>query len=82
MQVFAAMFEANMRERNEGRVFIDDLSSSVLKKMIAFMYTGEAPDLRNADDAIGLLDAASKYEIDELKVQFSDENNNLQNINT
>jgi hypothetical protein len=32
------------------------------------MYTGEAPDLRNADDAIGLFEAAAKYEIDALKV--------------
>jgi hypothetical protein len=61
------MFEANMRERDEGRVSIDDLSSSVLKKMLAFMYTGEAPDLSDADDATGLLGAAAKYEMDELK---------------
>jgi hypothetical protein len=71
IQVFAAMFQANMRERNEGRVSIDDLSSSVLKKMIAFMYTGEAPDLLDTDDAIGLLEAAAKYEMDELKVEES-----------
>jgi hypothetical protein len=62
------MFQANMLERIEGRVSIYDISSSVLKKMIAFMYTGQAPDLRDADDAVGLLGAASKYEIDELKV--------------
>jgi hypothetical protein len=58
-----------MLERIEGRVVIDDLSSSVLNKMIAFMYTGEAPDLSNTDDAIGLLGAAAKYEMDELKVE-------------
>jgi predicted amino acid-binding ACT domain protein len=68
IQVFAAMFQANMRERNEGRVSIDDISSTILKKMLAFMYTGEVPDLSNADDAIGLLEAAAKYEIDVLKV--------------
>jgi hypothetical protein len=57
-----------MLEQSDGRVSIDDLSSSVLKKMLAFMYTGEAPDLRDADDTVGLLDAAAKYEIDALKV--------------
>jgi hypothetical protein len=62
------MFQANMRERNEGRVSIYDISSTILKKMLAFMYTGEAPDLSNADDAIGLLEAAAKYEIGALKV--------------
>jgi hypothetical protein len=68
LQVFAAIFEANMCERNEGRVVIDDLSSSVLKKMLAFMYTGEAPDLGDADDVIGLLAAAARYQLDALKV--------------
>jgi hypothetical protein len=69
MQVFAAMFQANMRERNEGRVVIDDLPSSVLKPMLAFMYTGEPPDLSEANDIIGLLGAAVRYEIDSLQVQ-------------
>jgi hypothetical protein len=64
------MFRVDMRERNEGRVNIDDLSSSVLKKMLAFMYTGEAPDLRNAGDVIGLLGAASRYEIFPLRVMI------------
>jgi hypothetical protein len=70
MQVFAAMFRANMRERNEGRVVIDDISASALKKMLAFMYTGEPPDLSAADDVIGLLGAATRYEIDALQVQL------------
>jgi hypothetical protein len=63
------MFELSMRERNEGRVSIDDISSTILKMMLAFMYTGEAPDLRDADDAVWLLDASAKYEIDVLKVE-------------
>jgi hypothetical protein len=62
------MFQANMRERNEGRVDIDDLSTSVLVDMLSFMYTGEPPVLTNAADATGLLGAAAKYEIDGLKV--------------
>jgi hypothetical protein len=63
------MFQSNMRERNEGRVAIDDLSSSVLRKMLAFMYTGEPPNVSEADDLIGLLGAAAKYEIDALQVK-------------
>jgi hypothetical protein len=62
------MFQANMRERNEDRVDVDDISTSVLVAMLAFMYTGEPPVLTNAADGIGLLGAAGKYEIDELKV--------------
>jgi hypothetical protein len=65
------MFRANMRERNEGRVYIDDISSSALKKMLAFMYTGEPPDLSESDDVIGLLGAAAKYEIEALQVKLN-----------
>jgi hypothetical protein len=61
------MFQANMRERNEGRVVIDDLSSSVLKAMLAFMYTGETPNSSGASDAIGMLEAADKYQLNALK---------------
>jgi hypothetical protein len=70
-QVFAAMFQANMREREEGRVAIDDLSSTVLKQMLEFMYTGEPPDVSEADDLIGLLGAAAKYEIGALQVKIN-----------
>jgi hypothetical protein len=57
-----------MRERIEGRVAIDDISSTVLKKMLAFMYTGEPPDLSEVDDVVGMLGAAAKYELYVLKV--------------
>jgi hypothetical protein len=74
------MFQANMLERNEGRVAIDDINSRVLKKMIAFMYTGEPPDLCEANDVIGLLGAAAKYEIGALQV-ISWRNKFLEEIN-
>jgi hypothetical protein len=62
------MFQANMLERTEGRVIIDDISSRVLKKMLAFMYTGEPPEFGAISDVMGLLEAASKYQLDALMV--------------
>lgn len=64
--VFAAMFEHGMRESQSDRVDVTDVDPDVMKEMLRFMYTGNAPSLdKMADD---LLAAADKYQLDRLKV--------------
>jgi hypothetical protein len=64
------MFSAAMLERAEGRVAVPDSDSRVLEQMLEFIYTkattlnlGEHPEV-----AQGLLAAADKYQLGELKV--------------
>lgn len=67
--VFAAMFEHKMRESQSDRVDVADVDAEVMREMLRFMYTGQAPNLeRMADD---LLAAADKYQLDRLKVSLS-----------
>nr|XP_050047599.1 speckle-type POZ protein-like [Dermacentor andersoni] len=64
--VFAAMFEHEMEEKKQSRVEITDMDHEVLREMLRFIYTGQAPNLDSmADD---LLVAADKYALERLKV--------------
>uniref|UniRef100_A0A1A9WZN7 BTB domain-containing protein n=1 Tax=Glossina brevipalpis TaxID=37001 RepID=A0A1A9WZN7_9MUSC len=63
--VFAAMFEHDMEERKLNRVAINDINHEVLKEMVRFIYTGEAPNLDKMADK--LLAAADKYALESLK---------------
>jgi len=64
--VFNAMFEHEMAESSNNRVEINDVDPDVMKEMLRFMYTGNAPNLdRMADE---LLAAADKYQLERLKV--------------
>ncbi|XP_076309247.1 protein roadkill-like isoform X3 [Tachypleus tridentatus] len=64
--VFAAMFEHEMEEKKQNRVYITDMDHEVLREMLRFIYTGKSPSLEKmADD---LLAAADKYAIERLKV--------------
>ncbi|KAH7731639.1 speckle-type poz protein [Aphelenchoides avenae] len=63
--VFGAMFEHEMTEARSDRVVIDDIEPEVVKELLRFMYTDNAPNLdRMADE---LLAAADKYQLDRLK---------------
>jgi len=64
--VFAAMFEAGMREAQNDHVHIDDVDADVMKEMLRYMYTGTAPGIERMADE--LLAAADKYQLDRLKV--------------
>jgi hypothetical protein len=67
--VFAAMFATPMLETANGRVTIPDVDSRALELMLEWMYSAKAPSLGD-DEALarGLLEAAHKYQLDELKV--------------
>uniref|UniRef100_A0A1A9ZZW1 BTB domain-containing protein n=1 Tax=Glossina pallidipes TaxID=7398 RepID=A0A1A9ZZW1_GLOPL len=63
--VFAAMFEHEMKESTLNRVVITDIDHEVLNEMLKFMYTGKAPNLYEL--TYGLLAAADKYALEDLK---------------
>ena len=56
----------DMAENIEGSVIIEDIDTTVFKKMLRFMYTGEVEKLESI--AIALAVAADKYDLDSLKV--------------
>ncbi|XP_047101165.1 BTB/POZ and MATH domain-containing protein 3-like isoform X2 [Schistocerca piceifrons] len=63
--VFAAMFAHDMLEASCGQVSIDDVEGPVLKLLVAYTYTLQAPQL--PDTAAQLLSAADKYGLSALK---------------
>lgn len=64
--VFAAMFEHELEEQKSNRVPIQDIDEDVLREMVHFIYTGEAPNVGKM--ANSLLVAADRYALNELKV--------------
>ncbi|KAH9364052.1 hypothetical protein HPB48_016390 [Haemaphysalis longicornis] len=68
--VFAAMFEHEMKENEQGRVEITDCDFEVLHEMLQFMYTGRAPKLNEMAEKI--LVAAEKYDLGRLKAMCED----------
>ncbi|XP_047104808.1 TD and POZ domain-containing protein 1-like [Schistocerca piceifrons] len=63
--VFAAMFAHDMLEASCGQVSINDVEGPVLKLLVAYAYTLQAPQL--PDTAPQLLAAAEKYGLSALK---------------
>ncbi|GFY45704.1 speckle-type POZ protein [Trichonephila inaurata madagascariensis] len=64
--VFAAMIESDMKENHERFAVISDISSSVLKDMLHYMYCGMVEDL-TPEKAILLYEAADIYNVQHLK---------------
>eukprot|EP00731_Ephydatia_muelleri_P032792 Em0024g336a len=79
--VFSAMFEHEMEEIRKNRVEISDLDQEVMQEMLAYIYTGKAPNLKKMADS--LLSAADKYALDRLKVMCEEAlcaNLNIENV--
>ena len=66
-QVFKAMFQASMKEREEREVIIEDIKPVVFAEMLHFIYTGETKGNTFEEIGIELLAAAEKYELLSLK---------------
>lgn len=64
--VFAAMFEHDMKEKQQSEVRILDIEKEVLEGLIRFLYTGRVERLDSI--APGLLAAADKYALNDLKL--------------
>ncbi|XP_058792924.1 speckle-type POZ protein-like isoform X2 [Phymastichus coffea] len=62
--VFFSMFNLNMKEKNEGKVNINDIDPKVFKQMVNFIYSGK---LQNDEFLEELYIAADKYNIEGLK---------------
>jgi hypothetical protein len=63
--VLRAMFQSPMTEAAARRLEIKDLAPDIVDTMLLFIYTGNVPNL--ATVAAELLEAAEKYQIDQLK---------------
>jgi hypothetical protein len=59
--VFAAMFENNMIEKNVNECKIDDIESNVFQELLSFIYTGKSAKIKSM--ARKLLIASEKYNI-------------------
>jgi len=67
-EVFSAMFSHPTKEAASGRIEISDVDGAVFERMLAYIYTGFAPNVHPvADELLQLLIAANKYALEELK---------------
>ena len=75
--VFQRMFQAEMKEKENGQVDIKDLKPEVVYEMLKFIYSWECEsiyDRKTSDqEIIDLLAAAEKYQIELLKHLCEDE---------
>ena len=62
--VFQTMFEVDMAEKNNGVVDITDTTPTVMSDLVAYFYTGTAPNINKW--AKELLNASKKYELPRL----------------
>jgi len=78
--VFAAMFKHPMQENTKNCVVIKEFNSEVISELMRFIYSGEAPNLKEMSGQ--LLAAADKYQLDRLKMmcaKFMGDNINIDN---
>ncbi|EFX75919.1 hypothetical protein DAPPUDRAFT_26442, partial [Daphnia pulex] len=69
-QVFYAMFEHQTTEKLSNNVVIEDIDPDVFHELISYIYTGRMPLVAKMDQmAIGLMAAADKYLLDQLKIE-------------
>ena len=76
--VFDAMFTHDMEENRSSKVDIQDLDGETVHDMIVYVYSGKVEKID--DKATGLLSAAEKYDLKELKQMC--EESLCTNINT
>ena len=68
--VFKAMFQANMKESESGKVTIEDIKPEIMDEILHFIYTGSLAKgavKTTTEFAIELLAAANKYQLEALK---------------
>ncbi|CAG7833110.1 unnamed protein product, partial [Allacma fusca] len=71
--VFAAMFEADMRERNQKVVEIDDMTPATVGILLKYLYCRELREIHESTQiAVDLLRAADKYNIKDLQQTCED----------
>ena len=65
-QVFKAMFQANMKEKETRTVSVEEIAPEVLGEMLKFIYTGTLSS-NNQLSYVDLLGAAEQYQLELLK---------------
>ena len=68
-EVFAAMFEHPTKDKLTNRITIKDIEPEVFHELLRFIYTGRLSTTAMESMAVGLLIAADKYLVDDLKVK-------------
>merc|ERR1712098_770107 len=64
-EVFKMMLERDMKEKEEGIIYIKDMNHDVLEDLMGYIYTGNAP---NVDSHVKeLFAAAHQYQVETLK---------------
>ena len=63
--VFRAMFQHDTKEHKENRVQISDCDPYTVEEMLTFIYTGEAPRLKEMAHSLFVI--ADKYQLERLK---------------
>lgn len=69
--VFLAMFENEMKEKQEKQVNIEDINANVFKEVLRYIYTNTVNDLNT--HAENLFKAADKYNLSKLTIICVDE---------
>jgi speckle-type POZ protein len=67
--VFAAMFTHPTKEMLSGEVEVEDVDPDVFQEVLRYMYTGSPQSTAMDTMALGLLAAAEKYLLDQLKTR-------------
>ena len=70
--VFSAMFQHPSKEKMTGIVDVADIEPDVFNELLRYIYTGEVPINVMDEVAVGLLAAADKYLLEELKKACGD----------
>jgi speckle-type POZ protein len=65
----AAMFQYPSKEQATNQIEIEDIEPEVFQELLYFIYTGRVSTATMESMATGLLIAADKYELDELKTE-------------
>ena len=79
--VFRAMFQHDTKEHKENRVQISDCNPDTVEEMLQFIYTGEAPRLKEMTHSLFVI--ADKYQLERLQKMCEGalwENLNVQNV--
>lgn len=67
--VFRRMFETDMAERRDGKIYMADVSTSVADHFVKFLYTDLFPDepAKQVQECLLLLHVANKYQVEGLQ---------------
>jgi len=78
---FAATFDTPMVERKQMEVTIKEVEPDIFKKVVRFIYEGEL-EFAVEEELAGLLDAADRFDMEELKARLAEQVEPLVEVST